>query len=44
MPKVRVGDIEIYYERKGDENSPRLLFISGTDGDLRLKPGYRRIS
>ncbi|HXZ67151.1 MAG TPA: alpha/beta hydrolase, partial [Alphaproteobacteria bacterium] len=39
MPKVRVGDVEIYYERKGDANLPRLLFISGTGGDLRLKPG-----
>ncbi|MFZ1990513.1 MAG: alpha/beta hydrolase [Alphaproteobacteria bacterium] len=39
MPKVRVGDIDIYYERKGDERLPRLLFISGTGGDLRLKPG-----
>ncbi len=38
MPKTRVGDIEIYYERGGDPSLPRLLYISGTGGDLRLKP------
>jgi 3-oxoadipate enol-lactonase len=36
MPKARVGDIDIYYERQGD--GPPLLFISGTGGDLRSKP------
>ena len=37
MPHAKVGDIEIYYERAGA--GPRLLFISGTGGDLRNKPG-----
>ena len=37
MPHARVGDIEIYYERAGA--GPRLLFISGTGGDLRNRPG-----
>ena len=36
MPVARVGDIELYYERAG-QGSP-LLYISGTGGDLRLKP------
>jgi 3-oxoadipate enol-lactonase len=37
MPQARVGDIDIYHERAGQ--GPRLLYISGTGGDLRLKPG-----
>lgn len=36
MPRASVGDIEIYYERQGE--GPPLLFISGTGGDLRIKP------
>jgi 3-oxoadipate enol-lactonase len=36
MPKVKVGDIEIYHERQG--SGAPLLFISGTGGDLRTKP------
>lgn len=36
MPKAQVDDIEIYFERQGE--GPRLLFISGTGGDLRVKP------
>lgn len=36
MPFAKVRDIEIYYERHGQ--GPRLLFISGTGGDLRVKP------
>lgn len=36
MPKVQANGIEIYYERAGE--GPRLLFISGTGGDLRNKP------
>ena len=36
MPSVRAGELELYYERKGE--GPRLLFISGTGGDLRIKP------
>lgn len=36
MPFAKIGDIDLYYERSGQ--GPRLLFISGTGGDLRLKP------
>jgi len=36
MPKVKIRDIEIYYESKG--KGPRLLYIGGTGGDLRDKP------
>lgn len=36
MPLAKIGDIEIYHERTGE--GPRLLFISGTGGDLRAKP------
>jgi 3-oxoadipate enol-lactonase len=37
MPHAKVGDIEIYHERAGV--GPPLLFISGTGGDLRNRPG-----
>jgi 3-oxoadipate enol-lactonase len=36
MPTAKVRDIEIRYERAGE--GPPLLFISGTGGDLRVKP------
>jgi 3-oxoadipate enol-lactonase len=36
MPIAKVRDIEVYYERHGE--GPPLLFISGTGGDLRVKP------
>jgi 3-oxoadipate enol-lactonase len=36
VPFVTVGDIDIYYEKRG--NGPRLLCISGTGGDLRNTP------
>ena len=36
MPFVTVRDIQIYYEIRGI--GPRLLYISGTGGDLRRKP------
>ena len=36
MPKVKVNDIEMYYEIHGE--GPKLLYISGTGGDLRRKP------
>jgi 3-oxoadipate enol-lactonase len=36
MPFITAGDIDIYYERAGA--GPRLLFISGSGGDLRMKP------
>jgi 3-oxoadipate enol-lactonase len=37
MPVARVGEIEIQYDLGG--SGPRLLYISGTGGDLRLRPG-----
>jgi 3-oxoadipate enol-lactonase len=37
VPHVKVDDIEIYHERAGA--GPPLLFISGTGGDLRNRPG-----
>jgi 3-oxoadipate enol-lactonase len=37
MPFARVGQIDICYETGG--SGPRLLYISGTGGDLRLRPG-----
>ena len=36
MPFARIGDIEICYQRVGA--GPRLLFISGTGSDLRIRP------
>jgi 3-oxoadipate enol-lactonase len=36
MPYAEVNGIRMYYERAG--SGPRLLFISGTGGDLRVKP------
>lgn len=36
MPFVQLHDLKAYYERAG--NGPRLLFISGSGGDLRVKP------
>jgi 3-oxoadipate enol-lactonase len=36
MPRERIGDIDIHFERQG--KGPPLLFISGTGGDLRNKP------
>jgi 3-oxoadipate enol-lactonase len=37
MPLIQANGIEIYYEIAGQ--GPRLLFIGGTGGDLRHKPG-----
>ena len=37
MAFTRVGQIDICYETGG--SGPRLLYISGTGGDLRLRPG-----
>ena len=37
MPRDRIGDIHIHWERQGE--GPPLLFISGTGGDLRNTPG-----
>ncbi|WP_293678158.1 alpha/beta fold hydrolase [uncultured Phenylobacterium sp.] len=36
MPNAAVNGLNLYYERAGD--GPRLLFISGTGGDLRTQP------
>jgi 3-oxoadipate enol-lactonase len=36
MPTAQIGAVELYYERAG-AGAP-LLFISGTGGDLRIKP------
>ena len=36
MPLASANGIELYFERAGA--GPRLLFISGTGGDLRIKP------
>ena len=36
MPTAKVGEIELYYELAG--KGPRLLYISGTGGDLRTAP------
>jgi 3-oxoadipate enol-lactonase len=36
MPVTNVNGLSLYYERAGD--GPPLLFISGTGGDLRVKP------
>ncbi|MCB2228899.1 MAG: alpha/beta hydrolase [Desulfarculaceae bacterium] len=37
MPFAKANGIELYYETGG--SGPRMLFIGGTAGDLRLKPG-----
>ena len=36
MPHITTSRIRTYYELAGD--GPRLLYISGTGGDLRVKP------
>jgi 3-oxoadipate enol-lactonase len=36
MPVTNCNGLSLYYERAGD--GPPLLFISGTGGDLRVKP------
>ena len=40
MPRARVRDLALYYERGGRESGPPLLLISGTAGDLRQKPSF----
>lgn len=37
MPLVKANGIEIYHETKG--SGPKILFIGGTTGDLRMRPG-----
>ncbi|MBW2281410.1 MAG: alpha/beta fold hydrolase [Deltaproteobacteria bacterium] len=36
MPRLRVRDIDLYFERAG--SGPRLLYIGGSGGDLRQQP------
>ncbi|HEX4301233.1 MAG TPA: alpha/beta hydrolase [Rhizomicrobium sp.] len=36
MSFAKIGDLDVYYERAG--SGPPLLFISGSGGDLRVKP------
>ena len=36
MPKDRIGDIDMWWERRGE--GERLFFISGSGGDLRNTP------
>ena len=36
MPTAQINGLNIYHERAG--SGPRLLFISGTGGDLRVQP------
>jgi 3-oxoadipate enol-lactonase len=36
MPILRLNDIDVFFERAGQ--GPPVLFISGTGGDLRVKP------
>jgi hypothetical protein len=36
MPTAKLPTIDLCYERAGE--GPPLLFISGTGGDLRVKP------
>jgi 3-oxoadipate enol-lactonase len=40
MPVAQLGDIELYYERSGQ--GARLLLISGTSGDLRVRAAMFR--
>ncbi|MGV8997863.1 MAG: alpha/beta fold hydrolase [Parvibaculaceae bacterium] len=45
MPTIKLGDLNFYYERKGPEagtdgkTAAPMLFISGSGGDLRVRPG-----
>ncbi len=39
MPFFQSDDIDIYFEASAPEGRPKLLYISGTGGDLRKKPG-----
>ena len=36
MTYAHVGDLSVWYERRG--SGPRVLFVSGSGGDLRTKP------
>ncbi len=39
MAWARVGTVDLYYELGGRQEGPRVLYISGTGGDLRARPG-----
>ncbi len=39
MAWARVGAVDLYYEVGGQPRGPRVLYISGTGGDLRARPG-----
>lgn len=39
MSFFKSNDIDIYFEASAPEGQPKLLYISGTGGDLRKKPG-----
>lgn len=39
MPTSAVRDLEMYWERHGPVGADRVLYINGTNGDLRLIPG-----
>lgn len=39
MPLATVADVNLYWERVGDPDGPPVLFVNGTGGDLRVKPG-----
>ena len=36
MTYAHIGELDIWYERRGE--GPRVLFISGSGGDLRTAP------
>jgi 3-oxoadipate enol-lactonase len=40
MPFAKIDDIQLYFEQSISPNTdaPRLLFVGGTGGDLRIKP------
>ncbi len=39
MAWAKIGAVDLYYELGGRQDGPRVLFISGTGGDLRARPG-----
>lgn len=43
MPLSRIRDIDVYHERRSPpgrgDDAPRLVYITGTGGDLRRRPG-----
>lgn len=39
MGTVQIRDIQMHFERAGSGSGKRVLFINGSGGDLRVKPG-----